>query len=163
LAHIFAQDETSGEAFSLKSTVDDHSSSITAVSFANSTTQGKVLITSSADKSIICRKVGEVRRISRVPLASTRDLHLWGKQHCATTRYHQQMTQGTVYDLQVEPTGKYFITAGASLQFGFTSLTHHVLFFRPTTANRADGFEWRTHSSIDQVRKRRRRATQGGN
>ena len=89
LIHIFDLEEK----YNLVATLDDHSSSITAVKFAMG---GSKLLSCSADKSIVFRSVTQA---PESPLGIAR-------YHQATAPY------GTVFDMDVDATNKYIVTAG---------------------------------------------------
>jgi WD40 repeat protein len=89
LIHIFDLEEK----YNLVATLDDHSSSITAVKFAMG---GSKLLSCSADKSIVFRSVTQS---PESPLG--------------IARYHQAAAPyGTVFDMDVDATNKYIVTAG---------------------------------------------------
>ncbi|XP_033096520.1 mitogen-activated protein kinase-binding protein 1-like isoform X2 [Anneissia japonica] len=87
LVHVFNLEDD----YSLVETIDDHSSSITAVSFADVNGQLE-LISSGADKALMCRKA-----IEEPSLHFVRSHHIVGK--------------ATFHDLAVDPTCKYVATA----------------------------------------------------
>ncbi|XP_071961890.1 uncharacterized protein [Antedon mediterranea] len=87
LVHVFNLEDD----YSLVETLDDHSSSITAVSFADVNGQLN-LISSGADKALMCRKAVEEP-----------SLHF--------SRSHHIVCKATFHDLAIDPTNKYVVTA----------------------------------------------------
>eukprot|EP00276_Gloeochaete_wittrockiana_P006089 CAMPEP_0184651898 /NCGR_PEP_ID=MMETSP0308-20130426/9559_1 /TAXON_ID=38269 /ORGANISM="Gloeochaete witrockiana, Strain SAG 46.84" /LENGTH=1233 /DNA_ID=CAMNT_0027086439 /DNA_START=41 /DNA_END=3738 /DNA_ORIENTATION=- len=86
LIHLF--DVQKG--YEAKQTLDDHSSSITAVRFA---ARGSKLLSSSADKSVVFRSLNS--------------------SGGAYVRYHQAIVPyGTIYDMDVDPLQRYVVTSG---------------------------------------------------
>lgn len=82
-------------------TLDDHSSSITAIKFAAS---GSKLLSCSADKSIVFRGVAKVCEYVFI---------LIFQYPIKVNRYHQAIAPyGTVFDMDVDATNKFIVTAG---------------------------------------------------
>jgi len=93
LIHIFqchsSRDDIERQQYTLKTTLDEHSSSITSVKFAE---EGAKLISSSADKSIIFRNITQ------------------NGEH--STRYSQVKVYGTIYDMRLDANEKFLLAAG---------------------------------------------------
>ena len=97
LIHVFDR----ADGYSLVDTLADHSSSITAVRF---TAGGSGLVSCSADKSILFRSV------ERLPGATAAD----GYGNVLDVRLEHNVTvpRGTIYDMDVDATDRYIVTAG---------------------------------------------------
>lgn len=91
------------------STLDDHSSSITAVKFAVGNTK---LLTCSADKSIVFRNV---EQSPNSPLSIKRYHHAVVQYQNLLLLFENYLTfhwYGTLYDMDVDPTQKFIVSAG---------------------------------------------------
>ncbi|KDO53223.1 hypothetical protein CISIN_1g047837mg, partial [Citrus sinensis] len=78
--------------FDLIESIDDHSAAVTAVKF---TCNGRKILSCSADRSLVVRDVVETNSAYKI------------------SRRHQQLaSQGTVYDMDIDPTMEVVITVG---------------------------------------------------
>lgn len=94
LIHVFDL----SNKFSLVQTLDDHSSSITCVKFADG---GNILASCAADKSLIFRSLGGTLEYST---------------------YHNASGRSTVYDMDVDPTSKFIATVSQDRRLNIHSV-----------------------------------------
>jgi WD40 repeat protein len=100
LLHVFSSKGLDLKTFSLLQTLDEHTSSITAVRFAAG---GGILVSCSADKSIIFRSL-----------------------HLGTGKYHQYqralVAGGALFDMDIDPTQRHVVTSGEDTKLSIGKL-----------------------------------------
>ncbi|XP_064484306.1 mitogen-activated protein kinase-binding protein 1-like isoform X3 [Ornithodoros turicata] len=109
--HVFDVDRD----YSFQQTLDDHSSSITAVRFVQGPADSLQMISCGADKSIIFRRAHGVRLLSGLFLASNsancRNLFLTQSPHLSFTREHHVVGKTTLYDMEVDGPQRHVLAA----------------------------------------------------
>jgi WD40 repeat protein len=104
LIHIFQRVDGYPDPYSLTTTLDDHTSTVTSVKFSEDKGVTK-LISTSTDKSILFRKIsidsGEV----------------------SLSIYHREATGLPVYDIEIDPREMSFVGVGAETKISLWDIT----------------------------------------